>query len=220
MNQIFGINTDIGQQTDAPNLEVQEGTKVIVRNLQSSTGRVYGMAAWFDSDIVFHKNTKLMINNLYSGITVDQNKYEVASKSNRRAEICSFYHYQGGLFPHTEGPPRGSIKVVDNESFDIQQYCIRGNVGCFGDTSMAKLTSFGDIDTEQDDQCILDQDKSLFVTNGMMNISHTLKGNHFVFYIGAVLLFFIYKVCKYMFCNADKGNKLKDAEKDAEYGTF
>jgi len=203
MNQIMGISAD---QTT---ISVNQGTKIEINNLQSAAGRVFGIASWFDTDITFKKHTKLKINDIFAGFNVSKDKYEYGSVTNRRAEACAFYQFRGD-------EERGNININDEKRFDIQQSCIQGNTGCFGDDAMLSLLGKVD-DVKECNMKPVSDNAILFGHEQASTMKHYVYITNFMIITGASLGVFL---LKFVFSGIYNHCRKNEKESHSKYGTF
>ena len=128
----FSMNMVMGMTVDFSNV-IMEDTEII--NLYSSTGLVYGMAAWFESDI--DVNGKLNIKHLNAGSDLDSSlEFDYDDLPNKAPEACSIRLFDDDQYPLT-------INWNENNGLQSLQTCINGQVGCLGDND--QYTHFDDI---------------------------------------------------------------------------
>jgi len=106
-----------------------------VNNIQSLTGRVYGIASWYSSVWNFDTHSKIKVNDIFAGIGVKRKRFEYLSMPNHGPEACAVGIYNGKTAKHP-----GAINIIDDmdnyyDTF-VEQYCIEGHFGCWGDPDL------------------------------------------------------------------------------------
>lgn len=135
MNMVMGITIDFSQVD-------MEDTQI--NNLYSSTGLVYGMAAWFESDI--DVNGKLHVNNLNAGVDLDDT-FDYDDLPNKAAEACSIRLFDDDSY---------SLSMNWNEDNGLEslQTCINGQIGCLGiDDEYTHFDEIALLNTEDNMEC-------------------------------------------------------------------
>jgi len=128
MNMVMGMTLDFVNNTNLKDITVNKMT--------SDTGLVYGMAAWFESDIMVEGD--LSISELTAGYSLDDDTFSYDSRPNKAAESCSFRLYDDDTYPLT-------LNFADDTV--VSQTCVQGAVGCLGNKH--KWTSSGHVSADE-----------------------------------------------------------------------
>merc|ERR1719334_2620341 len=128
MNMVMGITLDFVSRTDLSDISIDKMT--------SDTGLVYGLATWYESDIMLHG--QLSINELTAGYSIDDDTFSYDSRPNKAAESCSIRTYDDDTYPLT-------LEFADDAV--VTQTCMQGAVGCLG--SKHRYTSSGKVSADE-----------------------------------------------------------------------
>ena len=132
MNMVMGISFDFMSRTTLEDVEMNK--------LVSDTGLVYGLAAWFDSEI--EVRGKLSMSALHAGYSIDDETFEYSSRPNKAPESCSVRLYEDDSYP---------LSMSYADDLEMTQTCMKGAVGCLGNDD---YTHYGTASSmEDDDDC-------------------------------------------------------------------
>jgi len=113
---------------------------ITMDKLVSDTGLVFGLAAWFESEIEVrgHFGTK----GLLAGYSIEDETFDYDSRPNKAPESCSLRLYDDDSYP---------LSMSYAEDLIESQTCMKGAVGCLGEDY---YTGYGTAHmTSEDDSC-------------------------------------------------------------------
>merc|ERR1712048_853052 len=88
----------------------------------SNTGLVFGLAAWYESEIEVRGHFKT--NGLMAGYAIDDDTFEYDSRPNKAPESCSLRLYDDDSYP---------LSMSYAVDLTADQTCMKGSVGCLGE---------------------------------------------------------------------------------------
>merc|ERR1711972_832424 len=114
MNMVMGISMDFMTNTVLEDITMDK--------LVSDTGLVFGLAAWFESEIEVrgHFGTK----GLLAGYSIEDETFDYDSRPNKAPESCSLRLYDDDSYP---------LSMSYAEDLIEDQTCLKGAVGCLGE---------------------------------------------------------------------------------------
>jgi len=131
MNMVMGISMDFMDDTHLEDITMNK--------LVSDTGLVYGLAAWFESNIEVKGHFKT--NSLLAGYSIDDDAFDYDSRPNKAPESCSLRLYDDVSYP---------LSMSYAEDLVHEQTCMQGAVGCLGEDSET-YSNFGTATKASDD---------------------------------------------------------------------
>ena len=125
-NMLQGININAARNVSIKN--------VLINNLESFTGPVFGISIWPDVNVTFEGNFK--VSKFNAGTNVEYDTYTYDSRPNKAPEVCGVRMYEN----YTKNGVTYLANVNDNSN-KILVSDMNGHVKCLGDDTIS--TQFG-----------------------------------------------------------------------------